>query len=484
MNTEKRTNTLDISYFKPTQDSNLKNPFNAPDSNARTTSVHPLLSDEPSRIEHSRSVWSSQTNRNISDVYPVVVSSGKVKTNPSSAKVDTFSNNTRNDYVSQNKMKYFSLQSPRFKGCLMGSLFVLVLVGIPLVVVIIMWLRGKARYSIISGEKENFSFTGAQASATNSTACTGGLCWNASAITVFGTGASGSAADHLNNPYYLAIHSSYSFYVADYSNNRVQKVAVFSANGTTVAGQANTAGGSTALYLNNPTYLIIDSGGNLYVSDSQNHRVQYFMNGTMTGVTIAGTGSSGASLNQLNNPYGIALDSSTGKLYISDTNNHRIMCYLSGASNGTIVAGGNGAGTLNNQLYYPMGLSLHVSSNSLFIANSNAHNIVRWVVNASTWTLMAGTPNGQSGSISTMLNFPTDFAFDSSGNLYVADTNNDRVQLFLSGKLNGTTIAGLTSQSGSTAVLLNVPRSITLDSALNLYVVDSGNSRIQKFQRA
>ncbi|CAM4829686.1 unnamed protein product [Rotaria magnacalcarata] len=466
MNTEKRTNTLDISYFKPTQDSNLKNPFNASDSNARATSVHPLLSDEPSRIEHSRSVWSSQTNRNISNVYPTVVSSGKEKTNPSSAKVDTLSNNTRNDYVSQNKMKYFSLQSPRFKGCLMGSLFVLVLVGIPLVVVTTIWL------------------TRAQASATSSTACTGGLCWNASAITVFGTGASGSAADHLNNPYYLAIHSSYSFYVADYSNNRVQKFAVFSANGTTVAGQANAAGGSTALYLSNPTYLIIDSAGNLYVSDSQNHRVQYFMNGTMTGVTIAGTGSSGTSLNQLNNPYGIALDSSTGKLYISDTNNHRIMCYLSGASNGTIVAGGNGAGTLNNQLYYPMGLSLDVSSNSLFIANSNAHNIVRWVVNASTWTLMAGTPNGQSGSISTMLNFPTDFAFDSSGNLYIADTNNDRVQLFLSGKLNGTTIDGLTSQSGSTAVLLNVPRSITLDSALNLYVVDSGNSRIQKFQRS
>ncbi|CAM4829689.1 unnamed protein product [Rotaria magnacalcarata] len=456
MNTEKRTNTLDISYFKPTQDSNLKNPFNAPDSNARTTSVHPLLSDEPPRVEHSRSVWSSQTSRNISDVYSVVVSSGKVKTNPSSAKVDTLSNNTRNDYVSQNKMKYFSLQSPRFKGCLMGSLFVLVLVGIPLVVVIIMWLRS----------------------------CTGGLCWNASAITIFGTGASGSAADHLNNPYYLAIHSSYSFYVADYSNSRVQQLDAGSIFAKTVAGQANAAGGSTALYLSNPTYLIIDSAGNLYVSDSQNHRVQYFMNGTMTGVTIAGTGSSGTSLNQLNNPYGIALDSSTGKLYISDTNNHRIMCYLSGASNGTIVAGGNGAGTLNNQLYYPMGLSLDVSSNSLFIANSNAHNIVRWVVNASTWTLMAGTPNGQSGSISTMLNFPTDFAFDSSGNLYIADTNNDRVQLFLSGKLNGTTIDGLTSQSGSTAVLLNVPRSITLDSALNLYVVDSGNSRIQKFQRS
>ncbi|CAF2130588.1 unnamed protein product, partial [Rotaria magnacalcarata] len=455
-NTGKSTNTLDISNWKPTKDSNLDNSFNTSDSNAPTTSVHPLLSDESSRFEHNRSVWSPQANRNISNVYPVIVSSGKVKSNHSTAKVDTLSNNTRNNSVSQNKMEYFSLRSSRVKVCLMGSLFGLLLGGIPLVVVITMWLR----------------------------ACTGGLCWNASAITVFGTGASGGTADHLNNPYYLTIDSSYSFYVADYSNHRVQKIDAGSMFAKTVAGQANTAWGSTALYLNSPTYLIVDSGGNLYVSDSQNHRVQYFTNGTMTGVTIAGTGSSGASLNQLNTPYGLVHDSSTGKLYISDTNNHRIMCYLSGASAGTVVAGGNGAGTLNNQLYYPMGLYLDVSSNSLFIANSNAHNILRGVVNASTWTLMAGTPNGQSGSISTMLNLPTDFTFDSSGNLYVADSNNDRVQLFLSGKFNGTTIAGSTSLSGSTTVLLNGPRSITLDSALNLYVVDTGNSRIQKFQRS
>ncbi|CAF4466839.1 unnamed protein product [Rotaria magnacalcarata] len=130
MNTGKSTNTLDISNWKPTKDSNLDNSFNTSDSNAPTTSVHPLLSDESSRFEHNRSVWSSQANRNISNVYPVIVSP------------ITLSNNTRNNSVSQNKMEYFSLRSPRFNAWLVGSLFGLVLSGIPLVVVIIMWLRG------------------------------------------------------------------------------------------------------------------------------------------------------------------------------------------------------------------------------------------------------------------------------------------------------------------------------------------------------
>ena len=159
------------------------------------------------------------------------------------------------------------------------------------------------------------------------------------------------------------------------------------------------------------------------------------------------------------------------------------MCYLSGASSGTVVAGGNGGGTLNNQLNNPWGLYLDVSSNSLFMANSNAHNIVRWVLNASTWTLIAGAANGQFGSTSTLLNSPADITFDSSGNLYVADYNNHRIQLFLSGYVNGTTIAGTSGQSGSGSSLLNQPVSVTLDSNLNLYVVDTSNNRIQKFQR-
>ncbi|CAF1069541.1 unnamed protein product [Rotaria sordida] len=66
------------------------------------------------------------------------------------------------------------------------------------------------------------------------------------------------------------------------------------------------------------------------------------------------------------------------------------MSYSSNASNGTLFAGGNGGGTLYNQLYSPYAVHFDSSSNSLVIANYNAHNIVRWVIGASGWTLIAG----------------------------------------------------------------------------------------------
>ena len=72
---------------------------------------------------------------------------------------------------------------------------------------------------------------------------------------------------------------------------------------------------------------------------------------------------------------------------------------------------------------------------------------------------------------------------DPMGNLYVADRNNHRIQFFLNGQLNGTTIAGITSTSGNNSTTLSQPRSVKLDSQLNLYVADASNHRIQKFLR-
>ena len=194
-------------------------------------------------------------------------------------------------------------------------------------------------------------------------------------------------------------------------------------------------------------------------------------------------GSYGDGLNQLNSPHGPALDASRGILYISDTTNHRIISYTFSAGVGIVVAGGNSGGTLSTQLNSSMGLYLDVSSRSLYIANSNSHSIVRWVVSASTWTLIAGNGNGQAGSTPTTLNYPTDIAFDYMGNLYVADSGNDRIQLFLPDKFNGTTIAGITDMYTYAAKTFSGPQSVTRDSDLNLYVSDSGNNRIQKFQR-
>ncbi len=113
------------------------------------------------------------------------------------------------------------------------------------------------------------------------------MCWNSSGITVLGTGSSGSNSDRLSNPYHLVIDSAGSFYVADCGNNRVQKFTASSSVATTVAGQANGQGGSASNQLNQPACLLLDSSDNLYVLDTNNHRVQYFANGSMTGITVA-----------------------------------------------------------------------------------------------------------------------------------------------------------------------------------------------------
>ena len=82
-----------------------------------------------------------------------------------------------------------------------------------------------------------------------------------------------------------------------------------------------------------------------------------------------------------------------------------------------------------------------------------------------------------------MLWSPTGLTMDPMGNVYVADTANHRIQLFLVGQTEGMTIAGITATAGSNATLFSAPYSVRLDSQLNLYVADQLNHRVQKFLR-
>jgi sugar lactone lactonase YvrE len=190
------------------------------------------------------------------------------------------------------------------------------------------------------------------------------------------------------------------------------------------------------------------------------------------------TGVAGSASNQLNAPMGISLDPTSGTLYIVDSTNNRVM-----TASGTLAAGGNGGGNTKTQLLNPRGVYFDSTSNSLIIANYGGHNVVRWVLGATNWTLLAGSATGMPGSSSTDLNYPTDVILDSSGNLYVADTYNSRIQFYQPGQSNGTTIVGVTNTIGSTATLLHYPYSMRLDAQLNLYVLDSYNQRVQKFAR-
>jgi len=194
------------------------------------------------------------------------------------------------------------------------------------------------------------------------------------------------------------------------------------------------------------------------------------------------TGANGNATNELNAPIGLALDSATGTLYVADSGNNRVLSFLANASSGTVVAGGNGQGTGNTQLSNPSGIYFNSPSNSLLIANYGANNIVNWVLGSSSWTLVAGSPTGAGGTTSTLLTAPRDVTMDPMGNVYVADTNNNRIQFFPTGQTNGTTIAGSPAGvAGSNATLLHSPLALTLDAQLNLFVSDSNNYRVQEF---
>ncbi|CAF3906871.1 unnamed protein product, partial [Rotaria sp. Silwood1] len=310
-----------------------------------------------------------------------------------------------------------------------------------------------------------------------------GYRWYTAGTTVAGTGSSTSPlSSRLYGPRKICFGATSLLYIADVYDNRIQAWKVGDSTGTTVTGGSNAVAGNTSTDLNNPFSVYVDSNNNTYVADTYNHRIQFWSSGALNGTTLIGTGVNGSALNQLNYPRDLTYDSSSNILYISDTDNHRILSYTSGASNGIVVAGGNGPGTTYNQLFSPDGIYFDSSSNSLYITNFGAHTIVRWIVGSSGWTLVAGSI-GSAGSTSTLLNSPSDVLLDSNGNVYVADTGNHRIQFFLSGQRNATTIAGVTGTVGNLYTLLNSPRSLDLDKQLNLYVSDTGNNRIQMFTR-
>ncbi|CAF0933775.1 unnamed protein product [Adineta steineri] len=311
------------------------------------------------------------------------------------------------------------------------------------------------------------------------------LRWNTSGITLFGTaGIRGNTSYQFYNPCSLVFDSFGDLYISDTLNNRVQKCNIRNLTCTTVAGQANAVSGINMSYLNFQTFLYIDTNNNLYIADSGNQRIQLWNYGATYGKQIAGiTGSSGSVLNQFSGPYGIDIDPNSNAIYISDFNNHRIMKYFPGNLTGMIIAGGHGSGINNTQLSYPNGLLFDSSTNSLIISNYGANDIIRWIIGDSKWTIIAGSSTGLSGTSSTLFNHPTSVTYDPMGNMYVAVMFNHRIQLYLVGQTNGTTIAGISGIPGNNSTMLYYPKSVAFDNQLNLYVADELNQRIQQFLR-
>lgn len=141
------------------------------------------------------------------------------------------------------------------------------------------------------------------------------------------------------------------------------------------------------------------------------------------------------------------------------------------------VAGGNGAGSDADQLSAPFGIFLDATGN-IYVVDADNDRIQKWAPGATSGTTVAGG-NG-AGSATNQLSNPSDVFVDATGNIYIADTDNHRVQMWASGALIGSTVAGGNGQ-GSALNQLDTPKGIYVDASASVYVSDWSNHRVQKW---
>ena len=310
-----------------------------------------------------------------------------------------------------------------------------------------------------------------------------------------------AVAARLNLPYDVAVDSSGNLYITDRNNHRIRKVdstgTITTIAGTGKDGFSGDGGPASQAQLNFPTGVAVDGEGNLYIADAPNDRIRKVDSiGTIT--TIAGTGEQGfsgdggpASQAQLDHPRAVAVDGE-GNLYIADRNNNRIRKVDSTGTITTIAGGGgfgeDGGPATQVRLNLPYGVAVDGTGN-LYIADTNSDRI-RKVDSTGTITTIAGTgEQGFSGdggpATQASLNSPFGVAVDGAGNLYIADQYNNRIRRVDStGTI--TTIAG-TEERGfggdggpATQAPLFLPTGVAVDVEGNLYIADQYNNRIRR----
>ncbi len=246
--------------------------------------------------------------------------------------------------------------------------------------------------------------------------------------------------------------------------------------GTTVAG--NGTAGNALSQINAPWGMFVDRSRNVYVAEQGGNRVTKWAPPYSSGVLVAGTGTAGAAPHQLNSTGDVYVDD-YGYIYIADRFNYRVQRWAPGANTAVTVAGGNGSGTGLNQFNYPASLVVDDSGN-IYVTDFNNHRVMRWAPGAATGMVVAGT--GTAGSALNQLNFPSYLFLDkSTRNLYITDEFNHRIVMWAPSATAGVVVAGGNGQ-GSNGNQLNGPRGVASDAAGNLYINDGGNNRIVVWQ--
>jgi len=294
------------------------------------------------------------------------------------------------------------------------------------------------------------------------------------------------------NPTGVAVDATGNIFVADYGNNLIRKITPGGVV-STFAGSGNQgsidAAGLLASF-NSPTGITIDASGNLFVGDAGSNRIRKI---TPDGkvVTFAGSDSTGfadgpAATATFFHPEGVAADG-TGNIFVADAGNNLIRKI---ATDGTVstIAGAVTSQQLTSVFSNPTGVATDASGN-VYVANYLKNEIDKITSGGIVSTLAGSDSTGAKNgpALAAAFSFPNSLVVDAAGNVYVADGANNLIRKIATDGIVST-LAGDGSQGANdgagTAASFNNPAGIAIDATGNLYVADSNNNLIRKITPA
>jgi uncharacterized protein (TIGR03437 family) len=296
---------------------------------------------------------------------------------------------------------------------------------------------------------------------------------NGTISTVAGNGTPGYSGDggqatsaELNFPSGVAVDGAGNLYISDMNNQVIRKVtsagiiSTYAGNNSMGEGYGPDNVAATSSQLDNPIGLAIDTAGNLYIADSHSDQNATTTQGLIRMVntsgiitTVVGLGNSAGGLIC---PEAVAFDAA-GNLYISDVERHAVSKFANGvltyfAGTGAIGFAGDGGPAANAELSDPIGLATDNAGN-VYIADSANMRIRRVAPNGTISTIAGVTKFGYSGdggpALQAQMWSPRGVAVDkNSGNVYIADTENDAIRQLTPGS-NPVITSGSVSNAAS-----------------------------------
>ena len=256
--------------------------------------------------------------------------------------------------------------------------------------------------------------------------------------------------------------------------------------------------------LDSPSAVAVNSLGEVYIADTGNQRVRAIVSAGERRpkilITVAGNGESSFSGERtpatnatLHFPSDVALDSD-GNIYFSDTGNHRVRrvdlstgLITTVAGNGVAGSRGVGGRGTDTRLHSPEGLAFD-SEGRLYIADTENDRVLRLNLNSGIIHALVevGSPSSNSTSTVATFNSPTALTIDSSDNLYIAETENHRISMINLDAGGISTVAGDDSEGfagdgqQATRAKLNQPEGVAVDAEGNIFIADTGNRRIRR----